>query len=46
MHHVPLGVQCIYEWSDEEDEDGDGKDGNEIPGGWERVKIALSLVCK
>ena len=35
MYHVPMGVQCIYGWSDEgnEDGDGDGKDGKEILGG-------------
>ena len=28
--HVPLAVQCIYEWSDEGGEDGDGKEGSEL----------------
>ena len=32
LHHVPLGFQCIYGCSDEE---GDGKEGSEISGGWE-----------
>ena len=36
MYHVPLAVQSIYRWSDEEGEDGDGKEGSEIPAGWER----------
>ena len=26
MYHVPLAVQCIYEWSD----DGDGKEGRGV----------------
>ena len=34
MYHVPLGVQCIYGWSDEGGEDVDGKKGIEwrLPG--------------
>ena len=32
MHHVPLAFQCIYGCSDE-GEDGDGKEGSEIPVG-------------
>ena len=32
VHHVPLVFQCIYGWSDEGGEDGDGKEGSEIPG--------------
>ena len=39
MYHVPLAVQCIYGCSDEGGEDGDGKEGSEIRGGWERVEI-------
>ena len=35
-----MAVHCIYGWSDEGDEDGDGKEGSELPGGWERVEIA------
>ena len=27
MYHVSLAVQCIYGWSDEGGEDGDGKEG-------------------
>ena len=46
MYHVSLAVQCIYGWSDERGEDGNGKDGSELPGEWERVKIAWSLVCR
>ena len=46
MYHVSLAVQCIYGWSDEGGEDGDGKEGSELPGEWERVKIAWSLVCR
>ena len=30
----PFAVHCIYGWSDEGGKDGDGKEGNEIPGGW------------
>ena len=33
MYHVPLAVQYICEWSNEEDEDGDGKKVSELPGG-------------
>ena len=33
-------------WSDEGGEDGDGKEGSEIPRGWERVYIACPLVCR
>ena len=40
MYHVPLAIQCIYGRSDEGGYDGDGKEGSEIPGGWEKVKIA------
>ena len=39
MYHVPLAVECIYGLSDEGGEDVDEKDGNELPGGWERVEI-------
>ena len=41
LYNVPLAVQCIYGWSDEGSEDGDGKEGSEIPGGWERLQIEL-----
>ena len=34
---VSLAVQCICIWIDE---DGDGKKGSELPGGWRRVEIA------
>ena len=37
MYYVPLAVQCIYGWSDEED--GDGKEGSEIPDVWQRVDL-------
>ena len=40
MYHIPLAFQCIYEWSDEGCEDGDGKEGSELPGGWEKGEIA------
>ena len=40
MHHIPLTVQCIYGWSDEGREDGDGKEGSELSVGWEKVEIA------
>ena len=43
MYYVPLDVQCIYGCSGEEHEDGDGKEGSEIPGGWERVEITWLL---
>ena len=33
VYHVLLAVQCIYGWSDEGGEDGNGKEGYEIPGG-------------
>ena len=46
MYHVPLTVQCIYGWRDEEGEDEDGKEGSEILGGWERIEIAWPLVCR
>ena len=46
MYYVPLAVQCIYGWSDEEGEDGDGKEGSEIPDGWQRVEIACLLVYR
>ena len=40
MYHVSLAVQCICGWSEEGGEDGDGKEGGEFPGGWERLDIA------
>ena len=43
MYHVPLPVQCIYGWSDG-GEDGDGKEGIELPGGWERVEMTWFYV--
>ena len=46
MYHVPLAFQCIYGCSDERGEDGDGKEGSEIPRGGKRVEIALPLVCR
>ena len=45
VYHVPLAIQCIYGWSDEGGEDGNGKEGSEIPGGWERVEIAWPFGC-
>ena len=45
MSHVPLAAQCIYGWSEEEGKDGDGKNGSEIPGGWEGLEIVWPLVC-
>ena len=33
VYRVPLVFQCIYGCSDELIEDGDGKEGSEIPGG-------------
>ena len=44
VYHVPLAVQCIYGWSNEGGEDGDGKERSEFPGGCERVEIAWPLV--
>ena len=38
-YHVPFAVQCIYRWS-EGGEDGDGKEGSKLHGGWEKVEIA------
>ena len=46
MYYVPLAIQIMYGYSDELGEDGDGKEGSEIPGGWERVEIAWSLVSR
>ena len=46
MYHVSLAVQCIYGWSDEGGEYGDGKEGSELSDGWERVEIAWPLVCR
>ena len=46
MCHVPLAVQCIYEWSDEGGKDGDGKEESELPVGLERVEIAWPLVYR
>ena len=43
VYHVPYAVQCIHGWSDE-GEDGDGKEGSELHGRWERVEIAWPLV--
>ena len=41
------GVNClIEEWNDERSEDGNGKEGNELHGGWERMEIAWTLVCR
>ena len=39
MYHVLLAFQCIYERSDKGGEDGDGKEGSEIPVGGERMEI-------
>ena len=46
MYHIALIFQCIYGWSDEVGEDGNGKEGSEITEGWERVEIAWPLVCR
>ena len=43
MYHISLAVHCIYGWSDEGGEDGDGKKGCELPGGLERMEIAWPL---
>ena len=39
MYHVPMAVQCVYGWSDEGGENGDGQEGSELHGGWERVRL-------
>ena len=44
MYHVPLAVQCIYGFSG--DEDDDGKEGSENPGGRERIEIAWPLAYR
>ena len=46
VYHVSLTIQCIYGWSDEGGEDGDGKEGSELPGGWERVEIVWPFVYR
>ena len=46
MYHVPLALQCIYDWSDEGGEDRDGKEGVRFLERWERVEIAWPLVCR
>ena len=46
MYYAPLVFQYIYGRSDEGDEDRDGKEVREIPGGGERVEITWSLVCR
>ena len=46
VYHVSLAVQCIYGWSDERGEDGDRKEGSDIPVGWKIVEIAWPLVCR
>ena len=46
MYHISLVVQYAYGWSEKGGEDGNGKEGSELSGGWERVKIAGPLVCK
>ena len=38
-----MDIQCIYGWSDEGGEAEDGKEENEISGGWERVEITWPL---
>ena len=43
MYHVSLAVQCIYGWSDEGSENGDGEEGSDLPGGGKRVEIAWPL---
>ena len=39
-------VLCIYEWRDEGGENGDGTEGSEFPGGWERGEISWPVVCR
>ena len=46
MYHVPLVLQRIYRRIDERGENRDGKDGSEILGEGERLKIAWPFVCK
>ena len=45
MYHVPLTVQCIYGWNDGGD-DGDGKEGSEVPRGWEIMEISWLLAYR
>ena len=39
MYRVLLALYCIYGCSDEGVENGDMKEGSEIPGGGDRVEI-------
>ena len=45
MYHV-VHVSYTYGLSGEGGEDGDRKEGSEIPGGWERMEISWPLVCR
>ena len=33
MYYVLFAVQCLYGWRDEGGEDGNRKEGSEVPGG-------------
>ena len=46
MYLVPLAFQCIFGCSNEQGEDGDEKEGSEIPRGGKRMEIAWPLVCR
>ena len=46
MYHIPLTVQCIYGCSDEGGDDGNEKEGSELPGGlvlWGELEEELRL---
>ena len=43
MYHVPLFVKCIYGWSNEVVEYGNGKERSKITRLWKRVEIAWPL---
>ena len=34
MYHVPLAVQCVHGWSNEESENVDGEDGSFLRRKW------------
>ena len=45
LYHVLLALQCVYGCSDGV-KNKDGEDEGNIPGGGERMDIALPLVCR
>ena len=46
MYNVSLPVQFVYGWSDVGGEEGNGKKGSELHGGWKRTEIAWPLVYR